>query len=139
MAPSPDISDGVRIECAAMGRFHEWTVRSGGPLAVSTYQAGKVATIGFDRRQPTLLTRQFDKHLGMAVNGGRLTSATRHELTSNRLDSDSSHRTVGGPELRRKPVVAADAGQVVAPLPSAIYAGQEVPNGGNLLPDSGTY
>jgi uncharacterized protein (TIGR03032 family) len=50
-------------------------------LVVSTYQAGKVAMIGFDGRQPTLLMREFDKPLGMAVNGGRLALATRHEVT----------------------------------------------------------
>ena len=81
MTRSPDTSDRVRIECAAVGGFREWIARSGGALAVSTYQAGKVAMIGFDGRQPTLLMREFDKPLGMAVNGGRLALATRHEVT----------------------------------------------------------
>ena len=81
MTRSPDTSDGVRIECAVVGGFREWIAQSGGSLAVSTYQAGKVAMIGFDGRQPTLLMREFDKPLGMAVNGGRLALATRHEVT----------------------------------------------------------
>ena len=81
MTRSLDKSDGVRIECAAGGGFREFIAQSGGSLLVSTYQAGKVAMIGFDGRQPTLLMREFDKPLGMAVNGSRLALATRHEVT----------------------------------------------------------
>ena len=47
---------------------------------MSTYQAGKVAMIGFDGRQVTLLMREFDKPLGLAVDGRRLALATRHVL-----------------------------------------------------------
>ncbi len=81
MTRSPNQSDGVRIECAAVGGFGDWIAQSGGSLVVSTYQAGKVATIGFDGRQPTLLMREFDKPLGIAVKGNRLALATRHEVT----------------------------------------------------------
>jgi uncharacterized protein (TIGR03032 family) len=49
-------------------------------LAVSTYQAGKVAMIGWDGRQVTLLMRQFDKPLGIAVAGDRMVLATRHDV-----------------------------------------------------------
>jgi uncharacterized protein (TIGR03032 family) len=67
--------------------------RCGGSLAVTTYQAGKVALIGYDERarpgggagQVTLLLRQFDKPLGLAVRGGgagmQLALATRNEVT----------------------------------------------------------
>lgn len=47
---------------------------------MSTYQAGKVAMIGWNGRRVTLLMREFDKPLGMAVQGDRLALATRHEL-----------------------------------------------------------
>jgi uncharacterized protein (TIGR03032 family) len=47
---------------------------------ISTYQAGKVAMVGWDGRQVTLLMRDFDKPMGMAVDGLRLTLATRHEV-----------------------------------------------------------
>jgi uncharacterized protein (TIGR03032 family) len=47
---------------------------------VTTYQAGKVAMIGWDGRQVTLLMRQFDKPLGVAVDGPRIALATRHDL-----------------------------------------------------------
>jgi uncharacterized protein (TIGR03032 family) len=53
---------------------------AGGALAVSTYQAGKVAMIGWDGRQVTLLMREFDKPLGLGVSGQRLVLATRHDV-----------------------------------------------------------
>ena len=48
---------------------------------VSTYQAGKVAMIGWDGRQVTLLMRQFDKPLGLAVQRSRIVLATRNDVT----------------------------------------------------------
>lgn len=72
--------DAVRIECKASQDFLSWLANAHGSLIVSTYQAGKVAFIGWDGRQITLLMREFDKPLGMAVNGDRIALATRYEL-----------------------------------------------------------
>lgn len=47
---------------------------------MSTYQAGKVAMIGWDGRQTTLLMRQFDKPLGLAAQGDRLVLAARNDV-----------------------------------------------------------
>jgi uncharacterized protein (TIGR03032 family) len=47
---------------------------------VSTYQAGKVALLGWSGRQVSLLMRQFDKPLGLAVHGDRVALATRNEV-----------------------------------------------------------
>jgi uncharacterized protein (TIGR03032 family) len=55
-------------------------IQSGGTLAVSTYQAGKVAMIGHDGRQVTLLMREFDKPLGLVAVGNRLVLSTRNNL-----------------------------------------------------------
>jgi uncharacterized protein (TIGR03032 family) len=71
----------VRVECAASPGFPGWLAQAGGSLVVSTYQAGKVAMIGWDGRQVTLLMRQFDKPLGLAVQGPRIALATRHDVT----------------------------------------------------------
>jgi uncharacterized protein (TIGR03032 family) len=71
----------VRVQCAASPGFPEWLADSGGSLVVSTYQAGKVAMIGWDGRQVTLLMRQFDKPLGVAVEGSRIALATRYDVT----------------------------------------------------------
>ncbi len=70
----------VRVQCAASAGFEAWLAQAGGSLVVSTYQAGKVAMIGWDGRQVTLLMRQFDKPLGLGVDGDRVALATRHEV-----------------------------------------------------------
>jgi uncharacterized protein (TIGR03032 family) len=87
----PDVSSDAVIRCAASDSFQDWVSRCGGALAVTTYQAGKVALIGWDpaTRQVTLLLRQFQKPMGLAVQPPaasadgrvrRLALATRHEL-----------------------------------------------------------
>jgi uncharacterized protein (TIGR03032 family) len=70
----------VAIACSAQPDFQDWISQAGGSVAVSTYQAGKVAMIGWDGRRVTLLMREFDKPLGMAVSGDRLLLATRRDL-----------------------------------------------------------
>jgi len=70
----------VRIECHASESFQAWIAQIGGSLCVSTYQAGKVAMIGWDGRRVTLLMRHFDKPLGLRAKGNRLVLATRHDL-----------------------------------------------------------
>ncbi|NLY00477.1 MAG: TIGR03032 family protein [Rhodopirellula sp.] len=74
-------SQPVRIECGVSEGFQAWMAQTNGSLVLSTYQAGKVATIGWDGRQVTLLMRQFDKPLGLAVDGSRLALAHRHDVT----------------------------------------------------------
>jgi uncharacterized protein (TIGR03032 family) len=68
------------VACSASPGFQDWLAQAGGSLAVSTYQAGKAAMIGWDGRRVTLLMREFDKPLGMAVSGQRLVLATRHDV-----------------------------------------------------------
>src|SRR5689334_9292677 len=68
------------IQCSTSDAFAQWMSRAGGSLIVTTYQAGKVATIGWDGRQVTLLMRHFDKPMGMAVSGSRLALATRNDV-----------------------------------------------------------
>jgi len=70
----------VYIQCHASASFQQWLAESGGSLAMSTYQAGKVALIGWDGRQVTLVMRQFDKPLGLCAAAGRLVLATRHDV-----------------------------------------------------------
>lgn len=75
---APTTAETLRIECRAAGGFEDWLAQTGGALAVSTYQAGKVALIGWNGRQLSLLLRAFDKPLGLAVEGRRMALATRH-------------------------------------------------------------
>jgi uncharacterized protein (TIGR03032 family) len=74
------MNEPVEIQCLASATFEEFLAQAGGSLAVSTYQAGKVAMIGWDGRQVTLMMREFDKPLGLAVGGNRMVLATRHDL-----------------------------------------------------------
>ena len=82
---------GDAIGCAISDAFAAWVARLDGSLAVTTYQAGKVALVGWDGRQVTLLMRDFDKPLGLVVAQpdasvgssapAALALATRHEVT----------------------------------------------------------
>ena len=66
-APGAAVSGDV-IECAISDAFLAWMSQAGGSIVLTTYQAGKVAMIGWDGRQVTLLMRQFDKPMGLAVD-----------------------------------------------------------------------
>jgi uncharacterized protein (TIGR03032 family) len=68
------------IGCTVSDGFREWISWAAGALAITTYQAGKVVLVGWDGRQVTVLPRQFDKPMGLAIHGGRLALATRHEV-----------------------------------------------------------
>lgn len=74
-------TDGTRIECSISEGFAAWLAAAPGSVAISTYQAGKLALLGWDGRQPSLLMRQFDKPMGLAAHGGRIALATRNEVT----------------------------------------------------------
>lgn len=73
-------NENIVIECGISESFAAWISQAGGSLAVSTYQAGKVATIGFSGRQVTVLMRHFPRPMGLAVDGSRLAMACRHEV-----------------------------------------------------------
>jgi len=75
-----DSNEPLRVACATTPSFEAWLSDARGALVVSTYQAGKVAMIGFAGDQVTLLMRQFDKPLGIATDGHRLALATRYDL-----------------------------------------------------------
>lgn len=79
-SPENQASCPVRITCNADKAFAGWIALSGGSLIISTYQAGKVAAVGWDGERVTLLMRQFDKPLGMAIDGNRMALATRHDI-----------------------------------------------------------
>jgi len=80
MSQASSASSPVRVECNASDAFCAWLAHSGGSVVTTTYQAGKVAVIGWDGRQATLLMRAFDKPLGMAVQGNRMVLATRYDV-----------------------------------------------------------
>src|SRR5262245_50010679 len=68
------------IGCVAAPAFADWLSRAGGALAVTTYQAGKVALIGWDGQEVRVLLRHFPRPMGLAVQGSRLALALRQQL-----------------------------------------------------------
>jgi uncharacterized protein (TIGR03032 family) len=78
--PESETAAEIGIECGLLGGFPDWMARAAGALAITTYQAGKIALVGWDGRQVSLLMRHFSKPMGLAVDGSRLALACRHEL-----------------------------------------------------------
>jgi len=70
----------AEIECAVTGSFPDWLSQACGSVMATTYQAGKVAVVGWDGTQITLLMRDFDKPLGLAARGKQIALACRNEL-----------------------------------------------------------
>jgi uncharacterized protein (TIGR03032 family) len=82
--PPGAAQSGDVIECGISDAFAAWMSQAPGSILLTTYQAGKVAMIGFDGKQVTLLMRQFDKPMGLAVltgNATRIALASRNEVT----------------------------------------------------------
>lgn len=77
---SPTAQSGDVIRCSISDSFAHWMSQCNGSIAITTYQAGKVALIGHDGRQVTLLLRQFDKPLGLCVRNSSIALATRNDL-----------------------------------------------------------
>ncbi len=74
-------AEGQPIGCTVSDAFASWMSQAPGCLAITTYQAGKVALVGWDGQQVSLLLRQFSKPLGLAAMGSQIALATRHEIT----------------------------------------------------------
>lgn len=75
------VLSGTRIEWRNSERFAGWMSTLEGSLAVTTYQAGKMALLGWLAGQLSLLMGQFNKTMGLAVALGKMAVATQHELT----------------------------------------------------------
>jgi len=74
--PPPEGTSG----CQPDAGFVAWLGESGGSLAITTYQAGKLLLIGWQGQQLSFLPRQFPKPMGIDVAGDRLVLAVRHEV-----------------------------------------------------------
>ncbi len=86
----------VEIQCLALATFEDFLAQTGGSVAVSTYLSGKVSMIGWDGRQLTLLTRDFDKPLGLAAAANPTVLALRQAI----INPDSSFLLRAGNEIR---------------------------------------
>lgn len=79
--PSVEVSPGGElIACEVTPSFQDWMSRAGGALVISTYQAGKIAMVGWSGTEVSLLLRTFDTPMGVAIEGDRLAVATRQRI-----------------------------------------------------------
>jgi uncharacterized protein (TIGR03032 family) len=77
--PSAENTAG-KITVAATEGFAQWLAGCGGSLAVSCYQANKLALVGWNGRHASLLLRDFPRPLGLAVEGPQIAVATRSSI-----------------------------------------------------------
>ena len=61
----------ANIECRVDEGFGRWIAGLDGTLLVTTYQAGKIVVVGHDGHQVTVLVRDLDLPMGLAVEGAR--------------------------------------------------------------------
>jgi len=80
MQPKSSDAASDRIACGTSESFAAWLAQAAGTIAISTYQAGKLAFVGWDGQQVSLMMRHFDKPLGLAIDRQRMALVTRHEL-----------------------------------------------------------
>ncbi len=103
-APFQSAGSTAPITCQADAGFQAWLQGSGGSLAISTYQAGKVILAGWHNQQMTMLLRQFDKPMGMAVQDNRLALATRHEVLLLADAPDAVQKGFAAPVVRGREI-----------------------------------
>jgi uncharacterized protein (TIGR03032 family) len=77
--PAPPAAEPDPIACGVSGGFADWLAGHDGSLAVTTYQANKVALVGFDGGVHALF-RQFDRPMGLAVDGPRMAVALKDQV-----------------------------------------------------------
>jgi len=80
MPATPVSASPELVNCSVSDSFHEWMSRSGGSLVITTYQAGRVAMIGFDGQRVAPLLREFASPMGVAVQGNLMALATHSQV-----------------------------------------------------------
>lgn len=68
------------LTCATSESFVNWLACTRGSVAISTYQAGKLVLVGWNGNQVTVLPRDFQKPMGLAVDADRMALATQHAV-----------------------------------------------------------
>jgi uncharacterized protein (TIGR03032 family) len=94
MLPAMPNSTSPRIELEAHGDFVAWLARSGGTLAVTTYNAGKLAL--FSASEGELLARvvRLPRPMGLAFDGEHFAVAVRERIVTWRRSAEGSGRFV---------------------------------------------
>lgn len=96
--PAPPLAAAKPIELRVRGDFLEWLARSGGSLAVTTYNSGKLALLSAPAGVLVARFWSFPRPMGLACDGPRLALASRDHLwvfrsAPPRLVLDAVHAT----------------------------------------------
>ncbi len=81
-----------RVACRAYGRFVEWLAGSGGSVAVTTYNSGRLLVLASAEGQLRWRAWRFERPMGLAVGANRAALATRGEV----LRFSAKHTESGG-------------------------------------------
>ncbi len=73
------------ISCRVSEGWHTWQSQAPGSAIISTYQAGKVAFVGWNGQRTGILLRDFERAMGLSVTTGpdtpgRIALATRNHV-----------------------------------------------------------
>lgn len=93
--PPPSIETASPIELRPRGDFVEW-LAGAGTLAVTTYNAGKLALISAPDRHLVASFWKFPRPMGLAFDGCRLAVASRRHISVLRLAGESWTASVAG-------------------------------------------
>lgn len=84
--PASNGADGAapKLEITTSRQFVSWLAGTGGSLAFTTYQSGKVFLIGGNReaKKLSIFERTLDRPMGMAASGRRLAIASMIQVTT---------------------------------------------------------
>ncbi|WP_428308232.1 TIGR03032 family protein [Lacipirellula sp.] len=99
LAPPPIVA-ARPIELRVLGDFVEWLAASGGTLAVTTYNSGKLALFSAPDGTLTASYCSLPRPMGLAVSGNQLAVATRDHLWQLEIGSDSLEHAVDRAEVQ---------------------------------------
>jgi uncharacterized protein (TIGR03032 family) len=96
-----------RLEITTSRQFVSWLAASGGCLAFTTYQSGKVFLIGSNReaKRLSIFERTLERPMGMAVSGRRLAVAAMNQITTF-VDAAEGRTTADGYDATYVPQIA---------------------------------
>lgn len=81
---TPTAPEAPKFELTTSRQFVSWLAETGGSLALSTYQSGKLILLGTIREtgKLSIFERTLDRPMGIAVRGSRMAVAGLHQITT---------------------------------------------------------
>ena len=113
LAPPPILS-ATPIELRPRGDFVAWLAASGGTLAATTYNSGKLALFAAPAGELVASFWSFPRPMGVAFADGKLALATRDHLWQFQIDHGEALPTADGSALILRPAQAWSTGRIDA-------------------------